>query len=178
MMRKAGGIAWLGAALCCAPASLYAERTFSPRMPLRAMLGRARFLAATGASGELKSAAVDFAPSESAGQPGAPMDHARGVVTGLKGFVTIGPLCPGHDRSGGPCPDKPYEATITIWRDGKEVGHARSDPQGRFMVELPAGTYKVVGESPRIYPRSDPQAATVIGGQTTFVEIKYDTGMR
>jgi hypothetical protein len=97
--------------------------------------------------------------------------------TGIAGTVTIGPMCP-VQRIDSPCPDRSYEATITIWQGGNKVAETRSGPDGRFVVDLPPGTYRVVGESPGTFPHATEQTVTVRAGGLTQIQIRYDSGIR
>ncbi|MDP9238860.1 MAG: hypothetical protein M3P30_15920 [Chloroflexota bacterium] len=97
--------------------------------------------------------------------------------TGIAGLVTIGPTCP-VQRIDSPCPDRPYEAAITVWQGGAKVAEARSAAGGRYLVELPPGSYRVVGESPGTLPRGTEQEAVVEAGRITTVDLRYDSGIR
>lgn len=97
--------------------------------------------------------------------------------TGIDGMVTLGPMCP-VERPESPCPDKPYAARMTIWRGGTKVAETRSSDDGRFRVVLPAGTYRIVGETEGTFPRGSEVEVTVVAGQMTPVQIQYDTGIR
>lgn len=97
--------------------------------------------------------------------------------TGIAGVVTIGPTCP-VQRIDSPCPDRPYEATITVWSGGTKVAETRSAADGHYLIELPAGSYRVQGESPSTFPRGTEQAAVVEAGRITTVDLQYDSGIR
>jgi hypothetical protein len=97
--------------------------------------------------------------------------------TGIDGSVTLGPMCP-VERADSPCPDRPYAARITIWRDGTLVLETRSGDDGRFRALLPPGTYRVVGESESALPRGSEETVTVDEGRLTPVQIRFDSGIR
>ena len=103
---------------------------------------------------------------------------APGLTTGIRGLVTIGPTCP-VERADSPCPDRPYEATIQVLdTGGNVVTEVRSDADGRFEVELPAGTYTlhpVTGSTP---PSARDQQVTVRQGEVTEVAVQFDSGIR
>jgi hypothetical protein len=120
---------------------------------------------------ETPAATATIAPPPATSTPG-PVGQ-----TGIAGTVTIGPTCP-VQRIDSPCPDRPYEATITVWQGGNRVAEARSGPDGHFVVELPPGTYRVVGESPGTFPHATEQTVTVSAGGLAQVQIQYDSGIR
>jgi hypothetical protein len=101
--------------------------------------------------------------------------------TGIAGTVTLGPMCPVM-RADQPCPDQPYEATVTIMESssGQQVAQAHSDAQGFFQIALMPGTYILHPETPadNIFPTAGEQTITVTSGQIIQVMISYDTGIR
>ncbi len=97
--------------------------------------------------------------------------------TGIDGTVTLGPTCP-VERADSPCPDRPYEARITIWRGETKVAETRSGADGRFRVSLPPGVYLVAGESENTLPRGSEETVTVVEGRLTEVRIRFDSGIR
>jgi hypothetical protein len=100
-------------------------------------------------------------------------------TSGIEGRVWIGPACPGPQSLASPCPDQPYQATITILKASDEVvARVQSDQQGYFRLELPPGTYVLRPESGAVMPRAPEQTVAVLPGQFTPVQIVYDSGMR
>ncbi|HIH75549.1 MAG TPA: hypothetical protein HA306_10540 [Methanosarcina sp.] len=97
--------------------------------------------------------------------------------------VTIGPLCPVE-----PCEiseaqkENIYSArTVRIYtEDGKRlVGEFSPDPEGRIIAELEAGTYIVAMKPLGIDSTSDlPVELRVLSGETTYLNISIDTGIR
>ncbi len=108
------------------------------------------------------------------GSPEVPLD------SGLVGHVTIGPVCP-VQREGVPCPDRPYEAELSI-RDGsgREVVSVRSDADGSYRLALAPGKYRVVPLSPPglPLPRAEAVEVTVRAGSFVTLDISYDSGIR
>ena len=97
---------------------------------------------------------------------------------GIEGQVTIGPMCP-VIQVGTPCPDQPYQATITVLdTNGNQVAQFQSDAQGRFRAPLAPGVYTLRPESPDHFTRAGEQTVTVTSGQFTQVTIAYDSGIR
>ena len=97
--------------------------------------------------------------------------------TGIDGIVTIGPTCP-VERADSPCPDRPYEARVTIWRNQTMIAEARSGVDGRFTMLLAAGTYRIVGESVSPFPHGAEVTVTVVEGHLTPAQIRFDSGIR
>ena len=98
-------------------------------------------------------------------------------ATGIAGTVTLGPTCP-VQRIDSPCPDRPYEARLTLWRNGDKIAETRSGADGRFRFDVPAGTYLLIGESVSTLPRGSEQEVRVVDGQVTTVRVSYDSGIR
>jgi hypothetical protein len=97
--------------------------------------------------------------------------------SGIRGRVLLGPTCP-VQRIGQTCV-RPYQATFTIRSEptGKLVAQARSSANGRFRLPLAPGTYLLVPQTGRAYPRSSPQTTTAHSHRYTRVVISYDSGM-
>ncbi len=110
-------------------------------------------------------------PATATSTPGPPGQ------TGIAGVVTIGPTCP-VQRIDDPCPDRPYEASISVWQGSTKVAETRSAPDGRYLIEVLAGSYRVVGESPDTLPRGSEQQVIVEAGRITTVDLQYDSGIR
>jgi hypothetical protein len=127
--------------------------------------------------GDTTPATKTPAPTVTAVPPTSTATPGPAGQTGIAGTVTIGPTCP-VQRIDSPCPDRPYEATITVWRGGSKVAETRSGPDGHFVVELRPGTYRVVGESPGTFPHATEQTVTVVAGELTQMQVQYDSGIR
>src|SRR5436853_5758625 len=100
--------------------------------------------------------------------------------TGIQGMVEVGPTCP-VERINSPCPPHPIAATIVIRNpQGAEVTRVQSGPDGRFKVDLVAGTYSLVGLNVgnSTLPRPIPTSATVVQGRYTAITVEYDSGIR
>jgi hypothetical protein len=101
--------------------------------------------------------------------------------SGIEGYVTQGPMCPGPVPVNGSteCADQPYQATITILDSGSnEVARIQSDTAGYFKLTLAPGTYTLHPISEKVLPHASDQQVTVIAGEYTQVNVMYDTGMR
>ena len=105
---------------------------------------------------------------------------AGGPTGLLEGRVTLGPITPVEQIGGGPN-TRPYEATVDVaTHEGDVVATVESGSDGTFSVRLAAGSYRLVPRSPqgRPMPYAAPLDATIAAGQTTTVEIAYDSGIR
>lgn len=98
---------------------------------------------------------------------------------GIRGLVTIGPNCPGPVSANEPCPDQPYQATITIFNErGEQVNQVQTRSDGVFTILLPPGTYTLHPEASGAYPRAEDLEVVVGASQLIEVRITYDSGMR
>lgn len=66
-----------------------------------------------------------------------PMPTPAATDSGIYGQVTVGPTCP-VQQINNPCPDKPYQATLTILTttDHSKVIQFQTDANGNFRVAL------------------------------------------
>jgi hypothetical protein len=107
------------------------------------------------------------------------VDPGQGASSGIEGQVLIGPRCP-VERADSPCPDLPIAALVSV-KDpaGEFLGPARAGADGRFRIELPAGSYTVlaheISDNPRI---ARPQTVTVEPGAFVSVTLVIDSGIR
>jgi hypothetical protein len=117
-----------------------------------------------------------------AGLEPAPAGENPGAASGIEGRVWLGPTCPGPTRQDAPdCTDKPFQAEITVLElEGGPVAATKSDRSGNFKVSLPPGDYILRPESPAgsRLPRAGEHKVTVFEDLYTWVEIRYDTGIR
>ncbi len=84
-------------------------------------------------------------------------------------------------RAGVPCPDRPYEAELTILDGlGREVATAHSDAAGSYRIALAPGRYRVVPQPPPglPLPRGEAVDVTVPPGRFVTLDISYDSGIR
>ncbi len=96
----------------------------------------------------------------------------------MEGHVTIGPTCPVENISD-PCPDKPYQATLTVLNpQGKKVIQFKTDANGFYRADLEPGSYIMHPESPNVMPHAAEQPFTVQADQFTTLDISYDSGIR
>jgi hypothetical protein len=100
--------------------------------------------------------------------------------TGIQGTVQVGPTCP-VERINSPCPPRYLSATVVV-RDGagREVTRVHSSNDGRFKVDMPAGSYTLIGLplDGRSLPRPIPTTVAVTQGSYASVIVRYDSGIR
>ena len=78
-----------------------------------------------------------------------------------------------------PCPDKPYQATLTIYDNNhRKISQFQTENDGTFQVGLPPGEYVLHPESASVLPSASDQPFTVFLGEITTLVITYDSGIR
>jgi hypothetical protein len=98
--------------------------------------------------------------------------------SGVEGQVFIGPICP-VVQIGQDCPDKPYQATLTVNSpNGERIVQIQTKEDGTFKIPLPPGEYILHPESPNVMPSAQEQPFTVEEGKFTQVIVSYDSGIR
>ena len=100
--------------------------------------------------------------------------------SGIRGTVTIGPMCP-VERADSPCPPKPYPAKITVSKSGDVVATATTADDGRFQISLEPGTYTIDAvpvNADGVAHMQPMQPVTVTAGAFTGVTISFDSGIR
>lgn len=107
---------------------------------------------------------------------------APGADSGIRGTVTLGPLCP-VERVDSPCPDRPLQADVQVKdaASGDVVATVSSDADGRFTVEVPPGRYVMEGVPPTPgspFPLAKPLDVTVRPHRFTEVTVSFDSGIR
>jgi len=105
-------------------------------------------------------------------------DPSGPIVSGVKGQALIGPMCP-VVQTDAPCPDQPHQTTlIVLTLDGREATRFRTDAEGKFAADLPAGDYVLHPENANGLPFAADVPFTVIENQFTTVIITFDSGIR
>ena len=99
--------------------------------------------------------------------------------TGIRGVVKLGPTCPVESLVS-PCPDRPFQGDVRATSIDGGTTRVATDDQGRFSLDLPAGSYVVVavsasGSGP---PTPVPQTVQVVAGAYTQVTLEVDSGIR
>lgn len=102
--------------------------------------------------------------------PSAPMFSVTGVVE-------ASPTCP-VERPGEVCPPAPVQGKISFTRfDDDVLAMVSSDAQGRFTVQLPAGTYAVGVDTGQVFPTCPP-TDVVVTDRAVELRVECDTGIR
>ena len=109
----------------------------------------------------------------------SPLLAASATDSGIMGRVTIGPVCP-VVQVGNPCPDKPYQATLTVLASPSrsKVLQFQTDSNGVFQITLGPGEYILHPESPGVMPYAREVPFVVREHQFTRLDVSYDSGIR
>lgn len=119
-------------------------------------------------------------PSQLSATPIPPTVTSSVGKSGIDGMIVLGPTCSGTPAPGDPCM-MPYEATVFVLsEEGNLVTQFRSGTDGKFVINIPAGTYILDPQQP---PGNSPytvnkQTVTVPQGRYAEVSIIYDTGIQ
>src|ERR1035437_8179698 len=105
---------------------------------------------------------------------------------GLKGKISIGPLCPVETVPPQPGCEPTAQTFITgataVWNLNKTTKLVTLNPSldGNYLISLPAGKYIIDMENPQTYRAGSnlPAEITVIKDDTTIFNINIDTGIR
>jgi major membrane immunogen (membrane-anchored lipoprotein) len=108
-----------------------------------------------------------------------PISPSPNPVSGIEGFVTEGPMCPGPVTMGDTIPqEQPYQATISILdANNKLITQLQTDVSGYFKTILSPGNYILHPESDKALLRAGDQTIVVTAGKFTRVTIRYDSGI-
>jgi hypothetical protein len=113
--------------------------------------------------------------------PASPTDNPAVPESGIMGRVTIGPACP-VVRVESPCPDRPYQTTLTVTDPlGEQViAKIETDASGKFRLALPPGDYRLVPTtpSPAAPPQAQPMPFHLDARQWLELDVVYDSGIR
>lgn len=113
--------------------------------------------------------------------PAAPTTTPTESDSGIMGQVTIGPACPVM-RIESPCPDRPYQATLTVTDPlgDQVIAKIETDASGRFRLALPPGDYRLVPAtpSPAVPPQAKAMPFHLDAGQWLKLDVSYDSGIR
>jgi hypothetical protein len=109
---------------------------------------------------------------------GAGSAQATGVRSGLQGTVTRGPISPVCVAEQ-PCDEPASNVTLLFFRNGRVMGRAVTNGDGRYRVRLPAGVYSVRRPGTvTLGRRLEPDHARVRTGRFVRVDFSIDTGIR
>jgi hypothetical protein len=104
--------------------------------------------------------------------------HATTISSGLRGFVTRGPIAPVCVAEE-PCTEPARNVTLLFSRNARIVGRAVTDGAGHYRVGLPVGLYTVRRPGPTALGRKlAPNHVRVYAGRFVRVDFSIDTGIR
>jgi hypothetical protein len=106
-------------------------------------------------------------------------EHPGGARGTLTGRVVTGPVCPVEQNPPrAACRPRPLPAAhVAVTSAGHTVATADTDRSGRFVVELPYGTYLVTATNPGPLP-STARRRVRIGQRPATVRLLVDAGIR
>lgn len=100
----------------------------------------------------------------------------------VTGTAHAGPVCPvQHDPPDPACADRPVDGAVLLIVDdaGRTVAETRTDADGHFTTELPAGNYTLVPQPVEGLPgTAQPQTFTTGRGLAPALDVAYGTGIR
>jgi hypothetical protein len=101
-------------------------------------------------------------------------------ATGIRGVALAGPTCPVARPNDPGCAERPVTGAVVhvIGADGVEAATLTTDASGRFAVELPPGSYRLVGDAVQGLMRSPEPLNVTVKGSVEDVQLSYDTGIR
>ncbi len=120
----------------------------------------------------LMSIGICLAHGLAVARPAAP-------ASGVAGDVTISPTCPGPTRIDRNCSGPFSGAKLELLNaEGRSVGSAVSNAEGRFEIRAAAGDYELTVKIDGMYPRCEVVPVQVKKKQITKSHIECDSGMR
>ena len=100
----------------------------------------------------------------------------------VSGTVVSGPSCPVVTEPPDPaCDDRPVADAEMVIVDaaGNEVSRVRTDPEGRFSIDLEAGEYRIIPQPVAGLMGTAAEVGVVVNETDVDVGlIAYDTGIR
>jgi hypothetical protein len=110
----------------------------------------------------------------------APGSSGAAIEIGIRGQALAGPTCPVERPGDSACAPRPVAGAVihVLAADGHEVATATTDAAGRFLMAVPAGDYRVVGDASAGTMRPPAAASVTVGSAITTVQLDYDTGIR
>jgi hypothetical protein len=101
-----------------------------------------------------------------------------GTTVRVDGHVVRGPIQPVCQINVS-C-DAPFSAGFSVRQAGHLVLRFHSDADGRFTIQLAAGTYQIAPDpdAPLLAPEQQVKSVTVPAAPSTTIELSFDTGIR
>jgi len=96
----------------------------------------------------------------------------------LSGLVRRGPVTP-VCQVDVPC-EAPFSATFEVRRNNRLVATFSTANDGSFNVHVPAGELRIIptDNAPIIDPTSQVKVVTLAAGDSVYVDLLFDTGIR
>jgi hypothetical protein len=97
----------------------------------------------------------------------------------IRGVVMLGPMCPVVTEAS-PCPDRPVpDMKVRATRQGDLAATAVTDADGRFTMQLAAGSYTLQAVLERGGPGMSTKSVdvSVAAGATVDVTVQVNTGI-
>jgi putative hemolysin len=102
-----------------------------------------------------------------------------GGQSGVKGTVTLSPVCPVEKFPPDPaCAPKPYSTSILILEGGATVKTIQSGADGTFSAELSPGAYTLRATGGSVLPRCAEATIQIRPDETVTADISCDSGIR
>jgi hypothetical protein len=113
----------------------------------------------------------------------AASDRHGQQVTGIRGTMLMGPVCPGPQKyiPDPKCADRPYHGGLAVISAASEdeVATVTPNQEGKFRIAVPPGKYLIewidAQPSGRKFQSS---VIEVTANHMTDVHLRFDTGMR
>jgi hypothetical protein len=101
--------------------------------------------------------------------------------SGVRGVVTIGPMCPVVREGDDSCNDRPFKTLIEVFRENnadRSVAEVESGGDGKYEITLSPGEYIIhpIGGQP--FPRCGEKKITVNASAFTDANLSCDSGIR
>jgi hypothetical protein len=107
--------------------------------------------------------------------------RAAAHVTGLAGRASAGPTCPVERPGDSACGDRSVNGAVLVVKgaNGAEVARVTTDASGLFWAGLAAGDYTLTPHPVQgLMGTAAPIPFNVKDGALTYVDVRYDTGIR
>jgi hypothetical protein len=102
-----------------------------------------------------------------------------GGRSGVHGAVTLSPSCAGAQREGDACQAPYANVELRLIADGGAVAaSARTTPAGRYLLQAPAGHYRLQVMTPVKLTRCPTPDVVVSPQALSVADIDCDSGMR
>ena len=100
--------------------------------------------------------------------------------SGIRGTITVGPMCPVQTEADPNCAPRPYPTSLTVYVENSSTVAAMAAPDsyGSYAIVLPPGKYLIVPRGGDPLPRCAPVTVTVAARVFTNQDLSCDSGIR